>query len=137
MAFGGTEETGLLPGPWNSNPGEGSPIWGWSGDEETLPLLIPEMSEDEPQESERILVGPWEHKSTNPFETDVLLPLSEPLLPQEKSATSFHGVPSQLPKLINAETCFDLKTSPGLLGQREDPLIEPSHMGHNYCKLSV
>ena len=38
MASGGTEEDGVLPGPWGAQMGEGSPLWGWTGDEETLPL---------------------------------------------------------------------------------------------------
>ena len=49
-------------------PGEGSPLWGWLGDEETLPLLTPDEEEGETQEPVKLLGGPWDFKSVNPFE---------------------------------------------------------------------
>ena len=38
MASEGAPEDGLLHGPWLEQQGEGSPLWGWLGDEETLPF---------------------------------------------------------------------------------------------------
>ena len=81
MAFRGTEEDGVLPGPWNVQQGDGFPLWGWSGDEETLPLLTPERNEKLIQEPGRVLAGPWEPKSLNPFETDNVVALAGAVAP--------------------------------------------------------
>ena len=77
-------------------------------------------------EHERDLAGRWEHKSTNPFEMDMWLPLSEPLLSQEKFVPSLPNVSIQLSELINEDHTFDFKTSPALFGEREVPQTEPS-----------
>ena len=65
MAFGGAVEDGLFPGPWLEPQGEGSPLWGWIGDEETFPLLIPD--EGESHEPEKVLAAPCDVRDINPF----------------------------------------------------------------------
>ena len=95
--------------------------WGWSGDEETLPLLTAEVAEGKTREPERVLTGPWELKSLNPFETDMWSPLREPLFSQEKFSPKSFEVNVQLPELINRDKLFDSKMTHGLFGDREAP----------------
>ena len=64
-----------LPGLWLASPGGGSPIWGWSGDEETLLLLEFETEEGGDPEPEKVLSGPWTFEGTNPFVGNVWTPL--------------------------------------------------------------
>ena len=83
MASGGVTEDGGFSGPWGDEQREGSPLWGWTGDEETLPLLSPEDPEVETLDPEMVIAGPWDLKSVNPFETNLWSTLPEVLLEQE------------------------------------------------------
>nr|XP_020659009.1 growth hormone secretagogue receptor type 1-like [Pogona vitticeps] len=101
MAFGGAPGNGLLPGPWDTQPREGSPLWGWSGDEETLLLLTAEVAKGETQEPERVLTGPWERKSLNPFETDMWSPFSAEVVGSADHNMSLANISS--PKVFQEE----------------------------------
>ena len=76
-------ENGVLCGPWDNSQGEGSPWWGWIGDEETLPLLNQAESDGETADLERVIAGLWNITSVNPLEENLWSPLREPLLEQE------------------------------------------------------
>ena len=83
MASRGATENGVFSGPWGNPQGEGSPLWGWTGDEETLPLLSPMEPEPETGDPDWVLAGPWDLKPVNLFETSLWSPLRELLLEQE------------------------------------------------------
>ena len=82
MASRRAPEDGGLPGQWLASPGEGSPFWGWSGDE-ILPLLGPEGEGGELLVSEKILSGLWDFEETNPFVSNVWTSLPSRFRPQE------------------------------------------------------
>ena len=125
MASRRTEETGLLPGPWDADRAENHVPWGVTGYEETTPLLISDPEDFAPEEPTRVQAGPWAARSSNPFDED-WVPLYEPLLTQEKFIPKLVDISIPLPKLINEEK-FGLKTSSVLFGSGEAKINGPSH----------
>ena len=111
MASRQAAEDGGLPGPWLASPGEDSPIWGWSGEEETLPLLEFENEEEVP-DPEKVLSRPWTFDNTNPFVGNVSTPLKPQ--PQENIETVPLEIPVDVPVTIN-EDKFEPLNRPGLL----------------------
>ena len=81
MASGGTPEDGILPGPWLPSPGEESPLWGWTGDDETLPLLASEGEDNESLVSEKVI------DELNRFGNSLWTPLRALFPPQEQLMT--------------------------------------------------
>ena len=127
MASHGAPEDGGLPGPWLASPGEGSPFWGWSGDEENLQLLGLEREEGEPPVTEKILSGPWDFDETNPFVSNVWTPLQSKFRQQETLNPVPKDVAVNFELLINEDNIEELKPSHTLLSVTEAPNVEPSH----------
>ena len=115
MASRRATENGGLPEPWLASPGEGSPFWGWSGDEETLPLLGPEIDDGEEPVTEKVLSGPWILDETNPFVSNVWTPLRSKFRPQENLETVPREVPVNVELLINEGKVEPLNKSRALL----------------------
>ena len=131
MAFGGVAEDGGLPGPWLADPREGSSLWGWSGDEETLPLILPEEEPQETQIPVKGLTGPWTMEHSNPFVGSLWTALRPGLGEQEPLKVVTHNVPVDVQ--INAEPVGKFTTSRSLL-KVTDPLNnEPSQGAFELC----
>ena len=81
----------------------------------------------EPEEPTQVQAGPWASRSSNPFDED-WVPLYEPLLTQEKFIPKLVDISIPLPKLINEDKLFGLKTSPVLFGSGEAKTNGPSHL---------
>ena len=126
MASRRITEDGGLPGPWLASPGEGSSLWGWSGDEETLPLIEPKEEGGEELVLEKVVPGPWTFEDSNPFVGNMWT-LRSGLRPQETLEPVPKDVPVNVEVLINTDKVEMLKPSRTLLEVADPPNIEPSH----------
>ena len=125
MASGGTEETGVLSGPWEHPGAETSIPWGYAGFEETTPLLTTEREDFDPEEPSQVQAGPWASKSSNPFDDD-WVPLYEPLLQQEKFVPKLIDISIPLPQLNKEDKWFSSNASTALFGTGEVKNSGPS-----------
>ena len=116
----------MFPGPWGDSQGEGTPLWGWMRDEETLLLLNQTESELETVDTERVITGPWNVTAVNPFEENLWLPLREPLLEQETQTREHVKVGTSLVELIDDTNPFCKTESGDLFKKREAHIHEPS-----------
>ena len=127
MASGGTEEAGVLSGPWEHPGAETSIPWGYAGFEETTPLLTTEREDFDPEEPSQVQAGPWASKSSNPFDED-WVPLYEPLLQQEKFTPKLIDVSIPLPQLNKEDKWFSSNVPSALFGTGEVKNSGPSHL---------
>ena len=125
MSSGGSTEDDAPPGPWGHFMGEGDPIWGEDGDDETLLLQksrLPVMT--------RLSLDPGK-LSLNPFDTELWLPLQGLLILQERMQTEPLRDVTLLSREINSSLNVGLKMSPGLFEQKLEANSEPSHLSIN------
>ena len=127
MAYGGIAEDGGLPAPWLEGPGEELSWWGWSGDEETLPFILPNDGIPEGGGPAKDITGPWTVEETKPFLGRLWTPL-RPRLPeaQEKLNEVKQTLPVNVNVPINAEPVGLLNPSQPLLNVTDPPVNEPS-----------
>ena len=127
MASVGAEEAEVSSGPWEHLGSATTLPWGYTGLEETTPLLTMEREDFEPEEPSQVQAGPWASKSSNPFDED-WVPLYEPLLQQEKFIPNLIDVSIPLPQLNKEDKLFCSNASTVLFGMGEAKNSGPSQM---------
>ena len=133
MASCRVAEDGSLLGPWLANVGEGSSLWGWSDDEETLPSILPEEGVEEIQVPVKGITGPWTIEDSNLFVESLWTPLRSGLGAQETLEPVIPEVPVMVDVQINTDPVDSLNPSRPLLGVTGPHQNEPSHI-HKYIQ---
>ena len=126
MAYNRVTEVGGFPRPWMADEGEGLSWGDWSGDEETVPLIVLEEGLDPVPSPVKPLTGPWNLENTNPFINSLWTPLKPSLELQETLNPFLSPNPINVDVAINTEPFDLLPLSCPLLEVHTAPENEPS-----------
>ena len=128
MAYRRVEEAGGLPGPWGFTVGEGSSWDGWSGDEETIPLISLDEELNPGPGPVPPSTGPWNPENTNPFVHSLWTP-SKQNLGLQTSLNPFMGIVTDDVNVEINTIPFDVPSEPRpFIDEKTAHTNEPSQL---------